>query len=253
LTRLINIVTKYKKIFIAVLVFIASTAFIFGIENSTIPVIKYDMNLFPELSPQLRMFLGLTFIAFLPFIILSVTPFVKILIILLFLRRAISLPNIPQNAIVFSLAFFLTISLSFPTLDLINKNVVFPFMNGEINSTQLVSRGTDILKKSMIRDNDFDMIKFLSKRLFHKRFKNADDLPMSLIISSYLFNQIKKGFLFGTLIYLPFFIIDIAIAAILISMGMIMLPPTFISIPFKILVFLSIGGWNFLILKIFEL
>ncbi len=211
------------------------------------------MNLFPELSPQLRMFLGLTFIVFLPFVILSVTPFVKVLIILLFLRRAISLPNIPQNTVVFSLAFFITISLVFPTMDSINKTVLFPYINGEISSTQLFNMGTKIIKKNLIRDNNFEMIKFLSGQVFGKRFKNADELPMSLIISSYLFNQIKKGFLFGTLIYLPFFVIDIAIAAVLISMGMIMLPPTFISIPFKILVFLSIGGWNFLIIKIFEL
>ncbi|MCK5686993.1 EscR/YscR/HrcR family type III secretion system export apparatus protein [bacterium] len=253
MTRVINIVTKYKSIFIAVLVFIAGTAFLFGIENSSVPVIKYDMNLFPELSPQLRMFLGLTFIVFLPFVILSVTPFVKVLIILLFLRRAISLPNIPQNTVVFSLAFFITISLVFPTMDSINKTVLFPYINGEISSTQLFNMGTKIIKKNLIRDNNFEMIKFLSGQVFGKRFKNADELPMSLIISSYLFNQIKKGFLFGTLIYLPFFVIDIAIAAVLISMGMIMLPPTFISIPFKILVFLSIGGWNFLIIKIFEL
>jgi flagellar biosynthetic protein FliP len=197
------------------------------------------------MSQNLQILLTLTIIALVPFFILAFTPFIKFIIILSFLRRAVSSPTIPSNQIIIVLAFFLTIIQISPLITTFNSQIISPYLNQKISYPKAYSLAQHTLIQYFKKEADYLLIKMLSPLFSRKHISPKKNF--SLWACAFLFNQIKKGLIAGILIYLPFMLIDLILAAILLSLGIFMLSPMFISLPFKIGVFLLLGGWDFFI------
>jgi flagellar biosynthetic protein FliP len=184
-----------------------------------------------------------------PAIILMLTSFTKIIIIFDFVKRALSLQNMPPNQVMVSLALFLTFIIMAPTLTDINNNALKPYMAGKIQSEKFFNEASKPLHKFMVSQIGKDGIKEIA--LFVKlskapKPKNFKEVPMHILIPAFMLTELKKAFFIGFILYIPFLVIDMVVASTLMSMGMIMLPPVMISLPFKIILFVIIDGWSLL-------
>jgi flagellar biosynthetic protein FliP len=184
---------------------------------------------------------GLTLI---PALLFTVTGFTRILVVLGFIRTGLGTPSAPPNQVLVGIAFFLTIFVMAPTLTQIKHNAIDPMTAGKITQTQAIDRGQEPLRDFMFRQTrDKDLALFVE--LAHlKRPKTRADVPTWTLIPAFIISELKTAFQIGFLIFLPFLVIDLVVSSTLMSMGMVMLPPVFISLPFKILLFVLVDGWN---------
>jgi len=184
---------------------------------------------------------GLTLI---PALLFTVTGFTRILVVLGFIRTGLGTPSAPPNQVLVGIAFFLTVFVMAPTLTEIKKDAVDPLTAGKISQTQAIERGQEPLRDFMFRQTrDKDLALFVD--LAHlKRPKTRADVPTYTLIPAFVISELKTAFQIGFLIFLPFLVIDLVVSSTLMSMGMVMLPPVFISLPFKILLFVLVDGWN---------
>jgi flagellar biosynthetic protein FliP len=191
---------------------------------------------------QLLLFVG--GISLIPALLFTVTGFTRILIVLGFIRQGLGTPTAPPNQVLVGIAFFLTLFVMSPTLKAIKKDAYDPLQKGAI--TQEVA-----LKKAQLplREFMFDQTRSKDLELFIKlgkvqNVKQRKDVPTEVLIPAFIISELKTAFQIGFLIFLPFLIIDLVVSSTLMSMGMMMLPPVFISLPFKILLFILVDGWN---------
>jgi flagellar biosynthetic protein FliP len=184
---------------------------------------------------------GLTLI---PALLFTVTGFTRILVVLGFIRTGLGTPTAPPNQVLVGIAFFLTVFVMAPTLTQIKKDAVDPLTAGKISQTQAIDRGQEPLRDFMFRQTrEKDLALFVD--LAHdKRPKTRADVPTTTLIPAFVISELKTAFQIGFLIFLPFLVIDLVVSSTLMSMGMVMLPPVFISLPFKILLFVLVDGWN---------
>ncbi len=186
----------------------------------------------------------LTVLSLAPSILIMMTSFTRIVIVLSFLRTAIGIQQTPPNTVMISLALFLTLFIMTPTFEAAYKEGVAPLMNEEIDEMQAFERTTSPFKKFMLahaRKQDVELFLNLSKT---EPPKEAMDTPLQIIIPAFMISQLRRAFEIGFMLFLPFLIIDLVTASILMSMGMMMLPPVIIALPFKIIFFVLIDGWN---------
>ena len=184
---------------------------------------------------------GLTLI---PALLFTVTGFTRILVVLGFIRTGLGTPTAPPNQVLVGIAFFLTVFVMAPTLTEIKKDAVDPLTAGKISQTQAIERGQEPLRDFMFRqtrDKDLALFVDLAKL---PRPKTRADVPTWTLIPAFVISELKTAFQIGFLIFLPFLVIDLVVSSTLMSMGMVMLPPVFISLPFKILLFVLVDGWN---------
>jgi flagellar biosynthetic protein FliP len=221
-------------------------------QASEISLPGVDINFVDSEGPDkvanaLKIILGLTILSIAPAILIVMTSFTRIIIVLGMLRHAFGMQQTPPNTVLISLALFLTIFNMMPVLDNINSQSFQPFMNNEINTQTAFDRGMEPLRDFMIRqtrENDLALMVELS---------NADmpgtvaDIRNMQLIPAFMISELKTAFQIGFVIFLPFLIVDLVIASILMSMGMLMVPPMMISLPIKILMFVLIDGWNIVI------
>jgi flagellar biosynthesis protein FliP len=197
------------------------------------------------LSVQTLLFLtGLTF---LPALILMMTGFTRIIIVLSLLRQALGTPTSPPNQVLIGLALFLNFFVMAPVIDTIYKEAYQPFAANKINATQAMDRASVPLRQFMLKQTrQADLALFL--RLSDSQDVNGpDDVPLKALIPAFVTSELKTAFQIGFLIFIPFLIIDMVVSSVLMSMGMMMLSPVMISLPFKIMLFVLADGWNLLI------
>lgn len=209
-----------------------------------------------SLSTPIRMFLVITVLALAPSILIMLTSYTRIVVVLHFIRTAIGTQTTPPNQVLIGLALFLTLFIMWPTLQTINTTVVEPLDNGEITTKEAFELIQDPFREFMYRDlQEKDLKLFVDIALEHgvipmeeyQTYDSYDDIPMVVVIPAFIISELRQAFIIGFLIYIPFIVIDMVVSSVLMSMGMMMLPPTTISLPFKILLFVMADGWNLVI------
>ena len=202
-----------------------------------------------NLSSSLQMLVVLTVISIAPSILIMVTSFTRIIIVLHFVRSALGLQSTPPNQILIGLALFLTFFIMSPVINQINTDAIQPLSDGTITNEEAWDAGIIPLRTFMLEQTRTDDLRlFLDiADIDTKTLDTEADIPITVIIPSFIISELQKAFVIGFLIYIPFIIIDMVVASTLMSMGMMMLPPTTISTPFKILLFIMADGWNLVI------
>ncbi|WAI18656.1 MAG: flagellar type III secretion system pore protein FliP [Buchnera aphidicola (Acyrthosiphon caraganae)] len=189
----------------------------------------------------------LTSLTFLPAFLLMMTSFTRIIIVFGLLRNAIGTPYAPPNQILLGLALFLTFFIMSPTFDKVYKDAYLPFSEEKINMEDAISRGSVPLKKFMLNQTRTSDLETFSKLANISYFKNKDDIPMRILLPSFMTSELKTAFQIGFTIFIPFLIIDLVVASVLMALGMMMVPPSTISLPFKLMLFVLVDGWQLLI------
>jgi flagellar biosynthetic protein FliP len=199
------------------------------------------------ISTPVQLLVLLTVLSILPGALLAVTGFTRILIVLGFVRNALGTPTMPPNQILVGIATFLSLFVMAPTLRATNDTAIKPYREHKITQHQAIVRGLEPVRTFMFKQTrDSDLALFV--KLSHgKRPRTRADVPTHVLIPAFIISELKTAFQIGFLIYLPFLIIDMIVSATLMSMGMMMLPPILISLPFKILLFVLVDGWHLVI------
>jgi len=192
---------------------------------------------------------GLTLV---PAILFTITGFSRILIVLGFIRTAIGTTNAPPNQVLVGIALFLTIFVMSPTISAIKKVAIEPLTGHKISTTQALERAEIPMRQFMFRQTRAEDIELFVNLAHDKQPKTRAEVPTEVLIPAFIVSELKTAFQIGFLVFLPFLIIDLIVSSTLMSMGMIMLPPTFISLPFKVLLFVLVDGWDLVIKSLVE-
>jgi len=197
-----------------------------------------------ELSSALKIVLVLTFIGLIPGLLVAVTSFTRIIIVLSILRQAIGAGQTPPNQVLVGLALFLTLFVMSPVLTKINTEAAQPYMAGTIEADVALERAIVPLKGFMLQQTRESDIATFVRISGGKGFATPNDVPLSILVPAFVTSELKTAFQIGFLLFIPFVIIDLVVASVLMSMGMMMLSPVLISLPFKIMLFVLIDGWS---------
>ena len=196
-----------------------------------------------KLESTLQILIMLTILSLAPSILIMVTSFTRIVVVFHFLRTALGTQTTPPNQVIVGLALFITIAIMSPVFTEVNTKAIKPYTAGKIKQEQAIEKGLSPLREFMLkqtREKDLKLFMDLNK-------KDYDDIPITIVIPAFIISELRAAFIIGFLIYLPFIVIDMVVASTLMSMGMMMLPPTTISLPFKLLLFVLADGWNLVI------
>ncbi|WP_294987363.1 flagellar type III secretion system pore protein FliP [uncultured Stenotrophomonas sp.] len=222
---------------VAVLMLVAGQAWAGPTEDAVAEALKQDY------SPALRNFVILTMLSLIPVLMIGMTAFTRIIIVLSLLRHALGIPQTPPNSVVITLAICMTYFTMSPVLDRMNHDAIAPYMSEQITAQQAIELGSRPLREFMVsqtRESDLRTVIEMAKA---PAPKTMDDIRFGHLVTAFLLSELKTAFQIGFVIFLPFVLIDLVVAAALMALGMIMLPPTTISLPLKILLFVLIDGW----------
>ena len=200
-----------------------------------------------QMTMPVQILVLMTLLTFLPAIIISLTSFTRIIIVFHFLRQALGTQEAPSNQILIGLALFMSFFIMNPTLTAMYDTAYTPWTKGEIDQTQAIEKGSAALKQFMMRttpEKDLKLFVDLSKS---PRPKSPEDLPMMTVIPAFMISEIKIAFQIGFVLFLPFLVIDMVVSSVLLSMGMMQLPPAMVSLPFKVLLFIMVDGWGLIV------
>jgi len=198
-------------------------------------------------SLSLQTLLFLTSLSFLPAILLMMTGFTRIIIVLSLLRSALGTPSSPPNQVLIGLALFLTFFVMSPVFDKIYSDAYLPFSENKLNFQQAVEKGSEPLKTFMLRQTREADLALFVKISESEPLQSADQVPLRILVPAYVTSELKTAFQIGFVVFIPFLIIDMVVASVLMSMGMMMVSPAIISLPFKIMLFVLADGWNLII------
>ncbi len=245
-----HVLNKY----LVLLVFIGLGLFIFShnayaADNWWVPKFTFiePAKTAGEVSFTMRLFFLFTVLSLAPSIILMMTSFTRIIIVFSFLRHAMGTQQLPPNQIFIGLALFLTAMIMAPVWKDINTNAVKPYTSGSISMEKALEEAQKPLRRFMFRqtrDKDIALFLAISKTPVPK---TREELPTMVLIPAFVLSELRTAFIIGFILYVPFLIIDMVVASVLMSMGMMMLPPIMISLPFKLLLFVLVDGWNLLV------
>ena len=200
-----------------------------------------------QISSALQIMLALTVLTLAPAILVLFTSFTRIIVVFSFLRQAMGTQQMPPNQIMLGLALFLSFYIMSPVLGEINQIALQPLLNEEISQTEALELAQGPIRKFMLaqtREKDLALFMSVAQK---DRPKNVSEVSTLLIVPAFALSEIRTAFQIGFLIYIPFLVLDMVVASVLLSMGMMMLPPVMISLPFKLLLFVLVDGWNLLI------
>jgi flagellar biosynthetic protein FliP len=195
-------------------------------------------------STPLQLVLLMGLLALLPGMLLVMTGFTRILIVLGFVRNALGTQSIPPNQILVGIALFVSLFVMAPTLHRVDKVAVEPYRSGQLDARQAAIRGMEPMRTFMFKQTRDSDLSLFVKLAHQKRPKTRADIPTHVLVPAFVLSELTTAFKIGFLIFLPFLIIDMIVSATLMSMGMMMLPPVLISLPFKILLFVLVDGWH---------
>jgi flagellar biosynthesis protein FliP len=202
------------------------------------------------ISAPLQIILLLTLLTFVPAILVTMTSFTRIVIVFHFLRQALGTQEMPSNQILIGLALFLTVFIMAPVGDKVAALAVQPAMDGKIGINDAMGRATPPLREFMLKQTrEKDLAVFVELGKLPKP-QTPDELPMRVVIPAFVISELKTGFQMGFFLFVPFLLIDLVVSTTLLSMGMMQLPPAMISLPFKVMLFVMIDGWNLLVVSV---
>jgi flagellar biosynthetic protein FliP len=216
----------------------------------TLPGVRFnldDAEAPQQISGIMQIIFVLTILSIVPGILVLTTCFTRLAIVFSFLRHALGVQQTPPNQIIIGLALFLTFFIMQPVWQRIHQEAIIPYQQHEIAGEEFVKRGMKPLKDFMLkqtRQKDLALFVTLAQQ---EKPKNADALSLTTVIPAFAISELKTAFQIGFVLYIPFIILDMVISSILLSMGMMMLPPVMISLPFKLMLFVLVDGWNLLI------
>ena len=214
----------------------------------TNPLININGNGVPTLDILILM----TIIMLLPSILIMMTSFTRILIILSFTRNPLGIQQTPPNMVLVGIALFLTLFIMNPVISDINETAYQPYREGTLTQEEALDAATVPMKEFMLRQTEVETLDMYLDFAGVERPEDVQEIPMTVVIPSFMTSELERGFMAGFLIFLPFLLIDIIVASVLMSMGMIMLPPATISLPFKLLLFVTVNGWELLFSSIVQ-
>lgn len=201
-----------------------------------------------DYTPLMKLFLVLTALMFLGTIVFMMTSFVRIIITFSFIKSALGAQQSIPNQVLVGLAICLTMFVMAPTVKQINDQALKPYMNNEIKFEQAIEKAEVPVRKFLLKQTRQDDIKlFVDNSDVNKKKMTRNNIPLYILVPAFAISELKTAFQIGFLIYLPFLLIDLVVSSVLMSMGMFMLPPVMISLPFKLLLFIMVDGWNLLI------
>lgn len=210
----------------------------FGVENATNP---------EQVSTGLQVLFLLTVLSIAPAILLMTTCFTRIVIVLGFVRQAMGTQNMPPTQIIIGLALFLSFFIMAPTINKINDEALQPYLNEEINQNDALAKAVEPMRDFMFSQVNESELSMLSDITMDNQPFDKNDIPTMTLIPAFMLSELKRSFQMGFMIYVPFLVIDMIVASILMSMGMMMLPPVIISMPFKLLLFVLVDGWALIV------
>ncbi len=218
-----------------------------------IPKIAFDIS--EATSPKdvalsLQVLFLLSILTLAPSIILMTTAFTRVVIVLDFVKRALSLQQMPPTQVIVGLSLFLTFFIMAPTFNEMNDKALQPYLQGKISNQQFYDRGIEPLREFMFKQTREKDIALFIKLSNIEKPKNRADVPTYCLIPAFMISELRVAFEIGIYLFLPFIVIDMVIASALMAMGMIMLPPVMISLPFKLILFVLVDGWNLLIYEL---
>lgn len=200
-----------------------------------------------EVSTGLQILFLLTILSVAPAILLMTTAFTRIVIVLGFVRQAMGTQNTPPNQIIIGMALFLTFFIMAPALNKINTQALQPYLDRQVSQQQALGTAVDIMREfmlSQVRESELQLFVDITDE---KQPENAQEISTMILIPAFMLSELKTSFQMGFMIYVPFLVIDMLVASVLMSMGMMMLPPIIISLPFKLLLFVLVDGWQLVV------
>jgi len=209
-----------------------------GVKDATTP---------QEVSTALQVIFVLTILSMAPAILLMTTAFTRIVIVLGFVRQAMGTQNMPPNQVIIGLAMFLTFFVMSPVFNTINTTALQPYVQKKITQKQALDKATEAMRGfmfSQVQENELQLLINITKK---EQPADRNDISTTILIPAFMLSELKLAFQMGFMIYVPFLVIDMLVASVLMSMGMMMLPPIIISLPFKLLLFVLVDGWHLVV------
>ncbi len=197
-----------------------------------------------EFTKGLQILIWLTVLTLAPSILIMTTSFTRIVIVLSLVRQAIGTPSLPPSQVIISLALILTFFVMTPTITEINEKAFQPYTQNKITQQEALARGVKPIRKFMLKQTEESDLALFVRMAKIKKPRTIEDIPTYVLIPSFIISELKTAFKIGFMIFIPFLVIDIVVSSILVSMGMLFLPPVMISLPFKIILFVLIDGWH---------
>lgn len=238
-----------KKFFIA-FILLLPVALLAQKAPVTVPDINLSLNGGDDpyaVVSSIKIILLLTIIAVAPTILLTMTSFTRIFIVFSFLRQALGTQQTPSNQIIIPLSIFMTFYIMSPVFKTINENALKPYMDSKISQTEFFERGSAPLKEFMLKHTRKKDLALFVKMSDNKKPGNSDEIGFFTVVPAYIISELKTAFQMGFMLYLPFFVLDIITATVLMALGMMMLPPVVISLPIKLIIFVLVDGWYLLV------
>jgi flagellar biosynthetic protein FliP len=203
-----------------------------------------DAGTWQQLSAPLQTALFLGALALLPAMLVCLTPFTRILIVLSFVRRAVTAQDTPPNTVLLGLALFLTLFVMGPTLEEINTQAITPYLDKQLSGPDALREAGGVLKRYLLRYTRRQDLALFVQLSGNRTLQQPSDTPVYVLVPAYVISELKTAFVMGFCIYVPFLLVDLVVASILTAMGMMMMPPVIISAPFKVLLFVLADGWH---------
>lgn len=215
------------------------------VDEPTGPTATIDIDLSQGEAPSqsIVILLGLTVLSVAPSILILTTSFTRMVVVLSLTRNALGLQTIPPNQVVVGLALFLSLFVMAPTLSEMNEKGLQPLLAGEMSQGEAFEAASEPLKEFMLRNTREGELRMVAGAAGGEPPERVQDLPLTTIAPAFVLSELKSAFIIGFVIFVPFLVIDLVVSAVLMSLGMMMLPPVFVSLPFKLLVFVMVDGW----------
>lgn len=216
-------------------------------QPTTAPAGGIDTQNPQNVSAAIQILLFITVLSLAPAILVMVTSFTRVIVVLSLVRNAIGIPQLPPNQVLVGLALFLTAFVMAPALKTINAEALQPYMNGEISQQEALERGEKPLREFMLKQTREQDLALFLKLSDSPKPANVGEVPTYVLVPAFTISELKTAFQMGFIMFVPFLIIDLVVSSALLSMGMMMLPPVIVSLPFKILLFVLVDGWYLII------
>ncbi|MDQ1292778.1 MAG: flagellar biosynthesis protein FliP, partial [Actinomycetota bacterium] len=200
-----------------------------------------------EPSRVVQLIVLMTVLGVAPAILLMCTAFTKIVVVLSLTRSAVGTTTIPPNQVLVGLALFLSLFVMAPTLDQMQSKGISPYMSGSVSATVAYGRATEPLRDFMLQHTRDEELALITKAAARPQPESPEDVDLRTLIPSFVLSELRAAFIIGFVVFVPFLVIDIVVSAILMSLGMVMLPPSIVSLPFKILLFVLVDGWSLVV------